>query len=90
MVIGLCDTHARLQGEARPIHSEFTADNAVVTAFDVYEQAAIRDTLYSSSFSLDSLPVFQEFQICSGRKTRSDSPVTLAGMSFGEFSSAAG
>lgn len=89
-MIGLCDTHARLQGKTQPIHPEFTADNAVVTAFDLYEQAAVRVTLYSSSFSLDSLPVFQEFQICSGGKTRSDSPVTLAGMSFGEFSGAAG
>lgn len=75
-MIGFCDTHTpptHLQVKTRAVRPEFTADNAVVAAFDHYEQAAIRGTLYSSSFSLGSLPVFQEFQICSGGKTRRDS-----------------
>lgn len=65
-------THTHLQVKTRAVHPEFTADNAVVAAFDHYEQAAIRDTLYSSSFSLGSLPVFQEFQICSGGKKQEE------------------
>lgn len=81
--------HTRLQVKTRAVHPKFTADNAVVTAFDHYEQAAIIDTLYSSSFFLR--PVFQEFWICSGgRRNKKRFTVTLAGMSFGEFSSAAG
>lgn len=65
--------HTHLQVKTQAVHPEFTADNAVATAFDRYEQAAIRDTLYSSSFSLGLLPVFQEFQICWGGKTGRDS-----------------
>lgn len=53
----------------------FTAGHASVTTFAYYEQAAIRNTLYSSNFSLDSSAVLQEFQICLVAKTGRNSPV---------------